>query len=163
MDANPKTSSVRSSRSSTGKTHGDLKEHIKTGEFREDLFYRISEVTINIPPLAERGGDAVLLAQAFLRRYAKPMGVEWEHPILDTVLLSAVVFGASETHTLDALSERLGVTIPPELRHTALGDAYATAEVLCKMLPMLEARGMHTFGDVITETRKHGRLLEDLN
>lgn len=113
--------------------------------------------------------DAVIVAHnapfdmAFLRRHASAMGVEWNHPILDTVLLSAVVFGASETHTLDALCDRLGVIIPEALRHTALGDAQATAEVLCAMLPMLKARGMHTFGDVIAETRRHGRLLEDLN
>lgn len=100
---------------------------------------------------------------AFLRRHSKRMGVDWDHPILDTVLLSAVVFGASATHTLDALCDRLGITIPEHLRHTALGDAQATAEVLCKLLPMLEARGMRTFSDVIEETRKHGRLLEDLN
>lgn len=91
------------------------------------------------------------------------MGVEWQHPILDTVLLSAVLFGASETHTLDALCDRLGITIPETLRHTALGDAVATAEALVRMLPMLMARDLKTFGDVISETRKHGRLLEDLN
>ncbi|MCB1310969.1 MAG: 3'-5' exonuclease [Sedimentitalea sp.] len=113
--------------------------------------------------------DAVIVAHnapfdmAFLRRHAPRMGVSWDHPILDTVLVSAVVFGASETHTLDALCDRLGVTIPEALRHTALGDARATAEVLCRMLPMLEARGLRRFGDVIAETRKHGRLLEDLN
>ncbi|SHE90785.1 DNA polymerase-3 subunit epsilon [Ruegeria intermedia] len=113
--------------------------------------------------------DAVIVAHnapfdmAFLRRHAKRMQVEWDHPILDTVLLSAVLFGASETHTLDALCERLGVEIPETLRHTALGDAVATAEALVRMLPMLAARGMRTFGDVIAETRKHGRLLEDLN
>ena len=113
--------------------------------------------------------DAVIVAHnapfdmAFLRRDAKEMGVSWDHPILDTVLLSAVLFGASETHTLDALCDRLGVTIPEHLRHTALGDAQATAEVLVRMLPMMAARGMRTFGDVIAETRKHGRLLEDLN
>lgn len=113
--------------------------------------------------------DAVIVAHnapfdmAFLHRHAKETGVTWDHPILDTVLLSAVLFGASETHTLDALSDRLSITIPPELRHTALGDAYATAEVLVRMLPMLEARGLTTFGQVIEETRRHGRLLEDLN
>lgn len=113
--------------------------------------------------------DAVIVAHnapfdmAFLRRHGDRMGVSWDHPILDTVLVSAVVFGASETHTLDALCDRLDVTIPAHLRHTALGDAQATAEVLCKMLPMLEARGMQCFGDVIEATRKHGRLLEDLN
>ncbi|MCA0994418.1 PolC-type DNA polymerase III [Alloyangia pacifica] len=100
---------------------------------------------------------------AFLRRHQARMGVEWSNPILDTVLLSAVLFGTTETHTLDALCERLGVTIPPELRHTALGDAQATAEVLVRMLPMLEARGMTTFGEVVEQTRQHGRLLEDLN
>ncbi|MGR3376889.1 exonuclease domain-containing protein [Salipiger abyssi] len=100
---------------------------------------------------------------AFLRRHRDRMGVAWDHPILDTVLLSAVLFGASQTHTLDALCERLGVEIPAALRHTALGDAHATAQVLVRMLPMLEARGMTRFGAVLDETRKHGRLLEDLN
>lgn len=100
---------------------------------------------------------------AFLHRDAAKMGVAWKHPILDTVLLSAVLFGASQVHTLDALCDRLDVTIPPELRHTALGDAQATAEVLVRMLPMLRARGLTTFDKVIEETRRHGRLLEDLN
>ncbi|MEQ9696107.1 3'-5' exonuclease [Shimia sp. SDUM112013] len=113
--------------------------------------------------------DSVIVAHnapfdmAFMHRYGKQNGLVWDHPIIDTVLLSAVLFGASDTHTLDALCDRLGVTIPPHLRHTALGDAVATAEVLCKMLPMLESRGYTTFGEVIQQTRKHGRLLEDLN
>ena len=100
---------------------------------------------------------------AFLRRQSARMGVRWDHPILDTVLLSAVLFGAGRTHTLDALCARLDVTIPPALRHTARGDAQATAEVLVRMLPMLQARGMVCLGQVLDETRKHGRLLEDLN
>ncbi|WP_037307318.1 3'-5' exonuclease [Ruegeria halocynthiae] len=100
---------------------------------------------------------------AFLRRHANRMGVDWDHPILDTVLLSAVLFGASDQHTLDALCERLEIAIPHDLRHTALGDAMATAQALVKMLPMLHARGMTTFGAVIEATRQHGRLLEDLN
>ena len=113
--------------------------------------------------------DAVIVAHnapfdmAFLHRHATRMEVEWTHPVLDTVLLSAVLFGASETHTLDAVCDRLEITIPEHLRHTAMGDAVATAEVLVCMLPMLSARGMMTFGEVIVETRKHGRLLEDLN
>lgn len=100
---------------------------------------------------------------AFLRRHGKTNGLDWNHPVIDTVLLSAVLFGASETHTLDALCDRLNVTILPEMRHTALGDAHATAQVLCAMLPMLVSRGFDTFGEVIQQTRKHGRLLEDLN
>ncbi|UWQ73095.1 3'-5' exonuclease [Leisingera sp. M658] len=113
--------------------------------------------------------DAVIVAHnapfdmAFLHRHAKRTGVSWDQPVLDTVLLSAVLFGASQNHTLDALCERLDVTIPPALRHTAMGDARATAEVFCKMLAMLEARGLSTFGAVLEQTRKHGRLIEDMN
>ncbi len=113
--------------------------------------------------------DSVIVAHnapfdmAFLHRYGKVRGLEWDHPILDTVLLSAVVFGANEEHTLDALCTRLGIVIRPEVRHTALGDAEATAEALCKLLPILSSRGFKTFGEVIQETRKHGRLLKDMN
>lgn len=113
--------------------------------------------------------DAVIVAHnapfdmAFLHRRSKEYDLAWQHPILDTVLLSAVLFGTTESHTLDALCARLGVTIPAHLRHTALGDAQATAEVLCRMLPMLKSRGYDTLEKVIEQSQKHGRLLEDLN
>ncbi|HRE16943.1 MAG TPA: PEP-CTERM-box response regulator transcription factor [Rhodocyclaceae bacterium] len=51
-------------------THQDLKELIKAGRFREDLYYRLAEIVINIPPLRQRSGDAALLAHAFVRRFA---------------------------------------------------------------------------------------------
>ncbi len=53
-----------------GATHQDLKRHIAEGRFREDLYYRLAEIVVDIPPLRERAGDAVLLAHAFLRRFA---------------------------------------------------------------------------------------------
>ncbi len=55
-------------------THQDLRRLIEQGRFREDLFYRISEITINIPPLKEREGDALLLAHAFLEKYNTQYG-----------------------------------------------------------------------------------------
>jgi len=55
-------------------THRDLSGMIREGSFREDLYYRLSEITVKIPPLRERPGDAVLLAQAFLDRYARELG-----------------------------------------------------------------------------------------
>src|SRR3954463_3356724 len=51
-------------------TNQDLQALISTQRFRQDLYYRISEVTLQLPPLRQRPGDAVVLAQAFLRRYA---------------------------------------------------------------------------------------------
>ena len=99
----------------------------------------------------------------FLRRHEKAMGVRFDHPVLDTVLLSAVVYGQLEQHSLDALTARLGITIPEEARHTAIGDTVATADAFLKLIPMLKARGLLTFGDVLGEVRRHGRLLKDLN
>jgi len=52
-------------------TNRDLKEAVSTGAFREDLFFRLGVVHIQLPPLRERGGDIVQLAKAFLRRFAK--------------------------------------------------------------------------------------------
>jgi two-component system NtrC family response regulator len=52
-------------------TNQDLEEKIKQGEFREDLFYRISEISIEIPALRERVGDAVLLAWSFLNKFSE--------------------------------------------------------------------------------------------
>lgn len=51
-------------------THQNLEEHIRDGRFREDLYYRVSEMTINIPALKDRSGDATVLAKSFLSRFA---------------------------------------------------------------------------------------------
>ena len=55
-------------------THRDLSAMIREGGFREDLYYRLSEIGVKIPPLRERPGDPVLLARAFLERYAREQG-----------------------------------------------------------------------------------------
>ncbi len=52
-------------------THQDLAALIKAARFREDLYYRLAEIVVTVPPLRERTGDAVLLAHAFLRRFAQ--------------------------------------------------------------------------------------------
>ena len=52
-------------------THQNLKTQIAENRFREDLFYRLAEIVIDIPPLRKRTGDAMLLAHAFLRRFAQ--------------------------------------------------------------------------------------------
>ena len=54
-------------------THQNLEAMIADGRFREDLWYRLAEVVIRIPSLAERSGDAVLLARAFLAQFAREM------------------------------------------------------------------------------------------
>jgi two-component system NtrC family response regulator len=54
-------------------THQNLEAMIADGRFREDLFYRLAEVVVKIPALAERAGDPTLLAKAFLKRFAREM------------------------------------------------------------------------------------------
>ncbi len=52
-------------------TNQDLEHLVAEGLFREDLFYRINQMAVQVPPVRERGGDAVLLANHFLKRFAK--------------------------------------------------------------------------------------------
>ncbi|NMB82387.1 MAG: sigma-54-dependent Fis family transcriptional regulator [Ignavibacteria bacterium] len=55
-------------------THRDLEEMIKMNEFREDLFYRLNVVTINLPPLRQRKDDIPLLVDHFIQKYSATIG-----------------------------------------------------------------------------------------
>jgi two-component system NtrC family response regulator len=55
-------------------THKDLPALARENNFREDLYYRISEITIRIPPLREREGDTLLLARVFLEKFSNQIG-----------------------------------------------------------------------------------------
>ena len=55
-------------------THKDPQALIKETQFREDLYYRVSEITVRIPPLRERVGDVLLLGRAFLEKYSRQHG-----------------------------------------------------------------------------------------
>jgi two-component system response regulator HydG len=55
-------------------TNRDLSEEVSEKRFREDLFYRINVITIDVPPLRSRGGDILLLAQFFINKYSKKFG-----------------------------------------------------------------------------------------
>ena len=54
-------------------THRDLSTLIEEGTFREDLYYRVSEITLHVPPLRERSGDALVIAQSLLKTFTKQM------------------------------------------------------------------------------------------
>ncbi len=58
-------------------TNRDLEKEVKEGRFREDLYYRLSVVTIKVPPLKDRGNDVVMLAEHFMNKssvqYARPI------------------------------------------------------------------------------------------
>jgi two-component system, NtrC family, response regulator AtoC len=93
-------------------TNKNLEDLVKAGKFREDLFFRLRVVEINLPPLRERTGDIPLLAQKFLREFA----AENKKPVND--------------FTADALQLLLSHSWPGNVRE--LRTAIEHAVVLCR-------------------------------
>jgi DNA-binding NtrC family response regulator len=93
-------------------TNKNLEELVKAGAFREDLFFRLRVVEIQLPPLRERAGDIPLLAQKFLREFAHENG----KPLND--------------FTADALEWLMNYSWPGNVRE--LRTAIEHAVVLCR-------------------------------
>ena len=93
-------------------TNKNLEELVKAGKFREDLFFRLRVVEIELPPLRERTGDIPLLAQTFLREFAKENGK------------------AVNDFTADALEALMNFSWPGNVRE--LRTAIEHAVVLCR-------------------------------
>jgi DNA polymerase-3 subunit epsilon len=88
----------------------------------------------------------------FLQLKEALTGVVFDQPVLDTLLLSALLHPNQESHSLEAIAQRLGVEIVE--RHTALGDAIATGEVFLRMIPLLLAAGIETLGQARAAARQ---------
>jgi DNA polymerase-3 subunit epsilon len=89
-------------------------------------------------------GHNVAFDMRFLRLKEDASGVRFDQPVLDTLLLSSLSHPNEASHGLEAIAARLGVTLSG--RHTALGDAIATAGVFLKLLPLLRQQGVLTLG-----------------
>ncbi|WP_240048433.1 3'-5' exonuclease [Crenalkalicoccus roseus] len=106
--------------------------------------------------------EAVLVAHnaafdlKFLRMAEKAAGVRFDNPVLDTMVLSLFLQGEEGEHSLDALAARLGV--PVEGRHSALGDAMATARIFLRFVDMLKERGIHTLDDAVRSSNMQVEL-----
>lgn len=139
-------------------------ESIRIHGITPDLLVGQPTTATVLPAFHAFCADTVLVAHnaafdmRFLQLKEERLGVRFEQPVLDTLLLSAVIHPNQELHRLEAIAERLGVSVVG--RHTALGDAMVTAEVFLKMLPLLAAMGIHTLSQAREASEKtfHARL-----
>ena len=101
--------------------------------------------------------EAVLVAHnasfdmEFLKRKEGDTGIAFRQPVLCTLILSAIVHPNQSSHALDTLLTRYGIRRAG--RHAALGDARMTAELLLRLLPQLEARGITTLEHAVRASR----------
>ncbi len=133
-------------------------ESIPIHGITEDMVRGQPNIDLVLPAFHEFCEDTVLIAHnaafdmRFLQLKEDRTGIRFTQPVLDTLLLSAVVHPNQESHKLDVILERLGVHI--ESRHNALGDALATAEVFLKMVPLLEEMGIVTVRQALEASEK---------
>lgn len=108
-------------------------------------FARFAEDTILV-------GHNVAFDMRFLQLKERETGQRFVQPVLDTLLLSAVVHPNLREHELEANASRLGIAIVG--RHTSLGDAIVTAEIFIKLLPLLAAQGIVTLKDALDASQR---------
>jgi len=88
----------------------------------------------------------------FLQLQEEKTGIRFDNPVLDTLLLSSIIHPTLKGHGLEGIAERFNITIVG--RHTALGDSIVTAEVLNKLIPLLEAQGIMTLEDALLASER---------
>jgi DNA-binding NtrC family response regulator len=118
-------------------TNRDLRKKVDEGTFREDLYYRLNVIPINIPPLRERRGDIALLCQHFLTRLTRNKGLE-EKQMQREVLEGLMRYNwPGNVRELENLLERMVILangpvlqvedLPPKLREVKAGAAAGSA------------------------------------
>jgi DNA-binding NtrC family response regulator len=93
-------------------THEPLEEMARNGKFREDLYYRIHVVPIQLPPLRERGGDVALLADYFLRVHLTANGLEQKRLTPDALAALEEHSWPGNVRELENLIQRLVIMVP---------------------------------------------------
>ncbi len=115
----------------------------------DDMVRHEPPLAVVLPQFKAFIGDSVLVAHnaafdmKFLKMKEAELAIRFDNPVLDTLLISAFLFDTSQDHSLDAVLGRFD--IPALGRHTALGDALATAAAFIRLIEILEDRGIGTF------------------
>ena len=124
----------------------------------EDMVRGQPTIDVVLPMFHEFCADTVLVAHnaafdmRFLQLKEASTGLVFDQPVLDTLLLSAVIHPSQESHKLEAIAERLGINVIG--RHTALGDAFVTGEIFLKMIPLLADMDIFTLRQALEAAQK---------
>ena len=115
-------------------------------------------VDLVLPAFHEFCADTVLVGHnvafdmRFLELKEASLGLRFDQPVLDTLLLSAVAHPNQQSHSLEAIMQRLGIDVGQ--RHNALADATATAQVFMRLLPALAEQGIVTLRQALDASQK---------
>jgi len=130
-------------------TNKHLESLVKAHKFREDLYYRLSVVSVTLPPLRERGDDIPLLAEFFLRKFAQESGKRVERIAPEAMALLTAYPWPGNVRELEHAIERaviltqnptlLAQDLPPDLQAPPGGRPTADAQVL----PLREVERRH--------------------
>jgi DNA-binding NtrC family response regulator len=126
-------------------TNRDLAMLMHNGEFREDLYYRLNVILLNIPPLRQRGGDIPLLADFFCRRYGKAFGkngVRCSSAALQ--VLSAQEWPGNVRELENAIQRAVALAAGPVIEPSDLGAA----------APMLRAEASMKVGTTVRDMER---------
>src|SRR5438309_110068 len=134
-------------------TNADLKQHVREGKFREDLFYRLNVITIDLPPLRQRKEDIPLLVEFFLNKYSE----ENERPVrrITTEALRQLLAYSwpGNVRELENVIERAVVlSMGTEIGSELLPDQIAGRGSL---FPLLEHRMDASLFDIMEDCERH--------
>jgi DNA-binding NtrC family response regulator len=134
-------------------TNVDLRQMVREGKFREDLFYRLNVISIDLPPLRQRKEDIPLLAEFFLRRYSDENQRSIRRLNAETLRQLLNYAWPGNVRELENVIERAVVlSSGPEIGPDLLPDQLSGRGT---SIPMLENRGDASLFDVMEECERH--------
>src|SRR5438105_2631628 len=134
-------------------TNVDLRQLVRDGQFREDLFYRLNVITIDLPPLRLRREDIPLLVEFFLKRYSEENERPLRHITTEALRPLLAYSWPGNVRELENVIERAvvlssGLAIGPELLPDQIAGRGTT-------FPLLEHRGDASLFDIMEDCERH--------
>jgi DNA-binding NtrC family response regulator len=134
-------------------TNVDLKQHVQEGKFREDLFYRLNVITIDLPPLRQRKEDIPLLVDFFLAKYSE----ENERPLRRMTPealrpLLAYPWPGNVRELENVIERAVVLSSNPQIGPELLPDQMTGR---CTAIPLLEHRADASLFDIMEDCERH--------